>query len=67
MSSGSGSGPTRSRSLGRWSDELAAACAEHGVHCAIGVNERELERPGTIYNALLLFGPDGPALPSTAS
>jgi nitrilase len=40
-------------------DELAEACAEHGVYCAIGVNERELERPGTIYNALLLIGPDG--------
>jgi nitrilase len=40
-------------------DQLAAACAEHGVHCAIGVNERELERPGTLYNALLLIGPDG--------
>jgi predicted amidohydrolase len=44
---------------GPLTDELAAACAEHGVHCAIGVNERELERPGTIYNALLLFGPTG--------
>jgi nitrilase len=40
-------------------DELIAACNENGVHCAIGVNERELERPGTIYNALLLIGPDG--------
>jgi nitrilase len=40
-------------------DELAAACSRHGVHLAIGVNEREIERPGTIYNALLLFGPDG--------
>jgi nitrilase len=40
-------------------DRLVAACAEHGAHCAIGVNERELERPGTIYNALLLIGPDG--------
>jgi nitrilase len=40
-------------------DELAAACARHGVHCAIGINEREIERPGTIYNALLLIGPDG--------
>lgn len=40
-------------------DELAATCAEHGVHVAIGVNERELKRPGTIYNALLLIGPDG--------
>jgi len=40
-------------------DELVAACRNHDVHCAIGVNERELERPGTIYNALLLLGPDG--------
>jgi predicted amidohydrolase len=40
-------------------DELAAACAKHGVHCAIGVNEREVERPGTLYNALLLIGPAG--------
>jgi nitrilase len=40
-------------------DRLVAACTEHGVHLAIGVNERELERPGTIYNALLLVGPDG--------
>jgi nitrilase len=40
-------------------EELVAACREHRVQCAIGVNERELERPGTIYNALLLLGPDG--------
>jgi nitrilase len=40
-------------------DELVAACAEHSVHCAIGINERELERPGTIYNALVLIGPGG--------
>src|SRR5919106_763791 len=40
-------------------DELVAACAEHGVHCAIGVNERERERPGTIYNTLLLLAPTG--------
>ena len=40
-------------------DTLAAACAEHRVHCAIGVNERESERPGTLYNTLLLIGPDG--------
>src|SRR5436190_23887947 len=40
-------------------DELAAACAKHRIHCAIGINERELERPGTIYNTLLLIGPDG--------
>ena len=40
-------------------DTLAAACGEHGVHCVIGVNERESERPGTLYNAMLLIGPDG--------
>src|SRR4051795_6605941 len=40
-------------------DRLVAACAEHGVHCAIGVNEREAERPGTLYNTLLLLGPEG--------
>ena len=40
-------------------DRLVAACEEHSVHCAIGVNERELDRPGTLYNSLLLLGPDG--------
>lgn len=40
-------------------DTLAGACAEHDLHCAIGVNEREPERPGTLYNALLLIGPEG--------
>jgi nitrilase len=40
-------------------DKLVGACAEHGVHCAIGINERELDRPGTLYNALLLIGPTG--------
>jgi predicted amidohydrolase len=38
---------------------LAEACGQHGVHCAIGVNERETERPGTLYNTLLLLGPGG--------
>jgi predicted amidohydrolase len=40
-------------------DELTDACRGHDVHCAIGVNERESERPGTIYNTLLLIGPEG--------
>ena len=40
-------------------DELVAACAEHDIHCAVGINERELERPGTIYNTLLLLAPTG--------
>jgi nitrilase len=40
-------------------DRLLAACAEHHLHCAIGVNERESERPGSLYNTLLLLGPRG--------
>jgi nitrilase len=40
-------------------DRLVEACREHGVHCVIGVNERESERPGTLYNTLLLLGPEG--------
>ena len=44
---------------GPLTDRLAAACAEHEIHVAIGVNERESERPGTLYNALLLIGPEG--------
>jgi nitrilase len=40
-------------------DELIAACNRSGAHCAIGVNERESERPGTLYNTLVLVGPDG--------
>ncbi len=38
---------------------LVRACREHDVICAIGVNERELERPGSLYNTLLLLGPEG--------
>lgn len=40
-------------------DRLVEACREHELHCAIGVNEREAERPGSLYNTLLLLGPDG--------
>ena len=40
-------------------DKLVAACAEHDVHCVIGVNERESERPGSLYNTVLLLGPEG--------
>jgi nitrilase len=40
-------------------DEIVAACERHGVHCAIGVNERESERPGSLYNTMLLLGPEG--------
>jgi nitrilase len=38
---------------------LAEACARRGVHLAIGVNEREDARPGSLYNSLLLIGPGG--------
>jgi nitrilase len=38
---------------------LVEACREHDVHLAIGVNEREDDRPGSVYNSLLLLGPDG--------
>ena len=40
-------------------EELAAACLRHDVHCAVGVNERDLGRPGTVWNTLLLLGPGG--------
>jgi nitrilase len=40
-------------------DALVAECAAQGMHCAIGINERESARPGTLYNTLLLLGPDG--------
>ena len=38
---------------------LIEACARRGVHLAIGVNEREDDRPGTLYNTLLVIGPEG--------
>jgi predicted amidohydrolase len=40
-------------------DKLVAVCRERDVLVAIGVNEREAERPGSLYNTLLLLGPDG--------
>jgi len=40
-------------------DELIEACRRSGVILAIGVNERESERPGTLYNTLLVLGPGG--------
>lgn len=40
-------------------DRLAKACAERQVHLAIGVNEREDARPGSLYNTLLVIGPEG--------
>ncbi|MFN2615883.1 MAG: carbon-nitrogen hydrolase family protein [Thermoleophilaceae bacterium] len=40
-------------------ERLVDACRRRSLHVAIGVNERESERPGTLYNTLLLLGPDG--------
>jgi nitrilase len=40
-------------------DKVVSACAERGIYCAIGINERELERPGSLYNTLVLIGPEG--------
>jgi predicted amidohydrolase len=38
---------------------LVAACREHDILVAMGVNEREAQRPGSVYNSLLVLGPDG--------
>ena len=40
-------------------EKLAAACAEHDIYCVMGVNEREPDRPGTLYNTMMLLGPEG--------
>ena len=37
-------------------DRLAAACARLGVHCVIGVNERDR---GSLFNTMLVLGPGG--------
>jgi nitrilase len=40
-------------------DELVEVCRARDIHAVIGVNERESERPGTLYNAMLWLGPEG--------
>ena len=40
-------------------DRLVDACRRHSIYCAVGVNERESERPRSLYNTLLVLGPDG--------
>jgi nitrilase len=40
-------------------DRLVECCRRRDLHCAIGINERELDRPGTLYNTMLLLGPEG--------
>lgn len=40
-------------------DRLVGACADLDIHCAMGINERELDRPGSLYNSVVLMGPAG--------
>ena len=40
-------------------ERLAEICRRRSMYCAIGVNERESERPGTLYNTLVYVGPTG--------
>jgi nitrilase len=40
-------------------DRIGTIAREHGVWLVTGVNERDPERPGTLYNSLLYHGPDG--------
>jgi nitrilase len=44
---------------GPLTDRLAEVCRELEVWCGIGVNERESERPGSLYNTYVLVGPKG--------
>jgi nitrilase len=38
---------------------LVDVCRERDLFCAIGVNERESNRPGTLYNTIVYLGPSG--------
>jgi nitrilase len=40
-------------------DRLVDVCRRRELYCAIGVNERESRRPGTLYNTLVYLGPSG--------
>jgi nitrilase len=40
-------------------DRLAGIAREHGVWLVVGVNELDPERPGTLYNSLLYWSPQG--------
>jgi nitrilase len=40
-------------------DRLVEACARTGVHCAIGVNEREAGGSFTLYHSFVRIGPGG--------
>jgi nitrilase len=40
-------------------DRLVDVCRARELFCVVGVNERESERPGTLYNTMVYIGPDG--------
>lgn len=40
-------------------DRLIDTCRDREICCVIGVNEREAERPGTLYNTVVYLGPTG--------
>jgi nitrilase len=40
-------------------ERLGEAASRHGVWLVVGVTEIEAARPGTLYNSLLYFSPDG--------
>ncbi len=43
-------------------ERLGQAARDAGAYVAIGVNERDTNTRGTLYNTLLYFGPDGALL-----
>lgn len=40
-------------------DRLIGVCRERELFCVVGVNERESDRPGTVYNTVVYLGPSG--------
>jgi len=40
-------------------ERLVGVCRERGLHCVIGVNERESARPGSLWNTIAYLGPGG--------
>jgi nitrilase len=44
---------------GPHTERIAQACRENDIVCAIGVNERESERPGSLYNTMVVIDGEG--------
>lgn len=40
-------------------DQLVEACRSSKIHAVVGVNEREPDRSGSVYNTMLILGPEG--------